>query len=277
MRRIVLALAILSLAIFAYNGVVRLALLPWLALPGLLGGMQLMTLSLMLFSLFHAWYMLGGRHTLIFFAIATVVSWLFEQVGVATGLIYGAYHYSALLGPKLGHVPLLIPLAWFMMIYPSYVVANLIADGAPTGTRGGLGRLVWLSLLSGMVMTAWDVVMDPLLSGGVMHAWVWEQGGAYFSVPAQNFAGWLLTTFTVYLLYRFYERRAAPRPLGPISRDIAAMPLLGYGAMMISDMLVGGPRALQVIAPLAMGLPLLVAAGRLNVMRSERPESESRR
>jgi hypothetical protein len=190
-------------------------------------------------------------------------------VGVATGLIYGAYHYTELLGPKLGHVPLLIPLAWFMMIYPSYVIVNLIADGAPTGTRGGPGRALWLALLSGMVMSAWDLVMDPLLSGVVMQAWVWEQGGAYFGVPVRNFAGWLLTTFTVYLLYRLYERRVAPRPLGPISGDIAAMPLLGYGAMMISDMLVGGPRALQVIAPLAMGLPLLAAAGQLILTHRE--------
>jgi putative membrane protein len=269
-RYLVLALALLSLAVFAYHGVLRLALLPWLTLPALLGGMQMMTIFLLLFSLFHAWYMLGGRHALIFFAITAVVSWAFEQIGVATGLIYGGYHYTALLGPKLGHVPLLIPLAWFMMIYPSYVIANLIADAAPTGTRGGLRRVIWLALLSGMVMTAWDLVMDPLLSGGVMQAWVWEQGGAYFGVPAQNFVGWLATTFTVYLLYRLYERRVAPRPLGPILPDIAALPLVAYGAMMVSDMLVGGPRALQVIAPLAMGLPLLAAMGRLRVAHRER-------
>jgi hypothetical protein len=77
MRRVVLSLAALFLAIFAYNGVLRLALLPWASLPSVLGGLHLMTIFLMLFSLFHAWYMLGGRHTLIFFAIAAVVSWLF--------------------------------------------------------------------------------------------------------------------------------------------------------------------------------------------------------
>jgi len=54
-------------------------------------------------------------------------------------------------------VPLLIPLAWFMMIYPSYVLANLIAGETPAGTRGGFGRAVWLAALSALVMTAWDV------------------------------------------------------------------------------------------------------------------------
>jgi uncharacterized membrane protein len=35
------------------------------------------------------------------------------------------YHYTALLGPKfLGLVPYLIPAAWFMMNYPSFVIAE---------------------------------------------------------------------------------------------------------------------------------------------------------
>lgn len=64
----------------------------------------------------------------MFFATA-LITWSFEQVGVATGAVYGAYHYSGMLGPKLGAVPLLIPLAWFMMIYPSYLITTLIVDG----------------------------------------------------------------------------------------------------------------------------------------------------
>jgi Carotenoid biosynthesis protein len=47
--------------------------------------------------------------------LAVVVSWAFEKVGIATGLIYSPYHYSARLGVKLGAVPVIIPLAWFMM------------------------------------------------------------------------------------------------------------------------------------------------------------------
>src|SRR5207248_2740604 len=100
----------------------------------------------------------------------------------------------------------LISIAWFMMIYPSYVLANLIGDGHATGTRGGLARLVWLAVLSAMVMTAWDLVVDPLMSGPSVGAWVWEEGGPYFGVPLRNFVGWMLTTGTVYLAYRGVER-----------------------------------------------------------------------
>jgi uncharacterized membrane protein len=260
-RRIVLGLALVFLAVFLYRSIA----VPLLGLPAV-GGVGLPTISLMLFSLFHACYALGWRHAVVFFAIGAVVSWGFEQVGVATGAIYGPYHYTAVLGPKLGHVPMLIPLAWFMMIYPSYIIANLLVDGRPLATRPDLGRLVWLSLIGGMVMTAWDLSVDPILSGPNMRAWIWHDGGPYFGIPVQNYAGWLLTTFTVYLLYRLYERAVAPRPLAGLTFGVAALPLVAYAAMALSDMLVGDP-ALWVITPFTMGLPVLVAGGRLLDLR----------
>ena len=36
--------------------------------------------------------------------------------------------------------------------------------------------MLWLAALSAMIMTAWDVVVDPTWSG-VMQAWTWAQGG----------------------------------------------------------------------------------------------------
>jgi putative membrane protein len=262
-QRLLLGLATFFLGVFIYQGILRALLLPAVALPGVPGGIGMLTVILMLFSFFHATYTLGWRHNLTFFALSAVISWAFEQAGVATGLVYGAYHYTDALGPKLGHVPFLIPIAWFMMIYPSYIIANLIAQGKPTGTRGSLGRVAWLAFLSGMVMTAWDLVVDPGLSGAVHRAWVWEISGPYFGVPTQNFVGWLLTTFTVYLCYRLLERRFSPHAAGPVTVVIAAMPVAAYGAMMLSNMVRSDPPALVVVAPFAMGLPLIAAIERL--------------
>ena len=271
-QRILLGLAILFLALFFYNGTLRPLSASFMQLPAL-GGLSTSTVIVMLFSLAHALYALGWRNTVIFFVITAVVSWAFEQVGVATGVIYGAYHYTDVLGTKLGHVPLLIPIAWFMMIYPSYVIANLIAVGQPTGSRGKLGYIIWLSFLGAVVMTAWDLVVDPVLSGPKVKAWVWEQGGPYFGIPVQNYLGWLLTTFTVYLLYRLFERARQPHPDGPVTNRIAGMPLVAYGAMMLSNVLGGGgPEALVVIGPFVMGLPLVAAADRL-FRRSETSEA----
>jgi putative membrane protein len=262
-RSLPLNLSILFLALFIYQGILRPLLHPYVILPNLPGGLSLSTLLLMLFSFFHAWYLLGGRHALVFFTLSAVISWAFEQVGVATGLVFGRYHYTDTLGAKLGHVPLLIPIAWFMMIYPSYVIANLIAGEPPSGSRGGLGRIAWLAFLSAMVMTAWDLVVDPVLTGPPMTAWIWEQGGPYFGVPVHNFAGWMLTTFTIYLVYRLFERRIPIRSPERVSIWTVALPLVAYTAMLLANLLTGIQPALWVIGPFVMGLPVAAAASGL--------------
>ncbi len=266
-ERIPIWLAVVLLCLFAYEGVLRALLLGIVRLPLLPGGLTSLTTIVAAGSLAHAWYSLGGRNTLVFFGLSAVVSWIYEQIGVATGLVFGAYHYTDYLGARLGDVPLLIPLAWFMMIYPSYVIANLALESRPIGTPEGTARLLRLAALSAVVMTIWDLVIDPILSGASVRAWVWETGGPYFGIPIQNYAGWLLTTFTVYLAYRAIERRFAPIPLGPVTRSVAAIPVATYGVMLASDLLSGvAPAGLAPIGVLVMGVPLAVAAWRLRLL-----------
>lgn len=265
--QILLTLAVALLAIFAYDGVIRPLLHGLVRLPVLTGSLGVLTSVVALFSLSHAWYSLGGRLTLAFFGLSAVISWAYEQVGVATGLVYGAYHYTDYLGVKLGHVPLLIPLAWFMMVYPSYVIANLLVERRATGTRPGAAALVRLACVGAVVMTAWDLVIDPILSGPTIRAWVWDSGGPYFGIPIQNYLGWLLTTFTVYLLYRAVEGRIRPSPAGALSARVAALPVAAYGLMLAADLLSGvTPTALWLIGPAVMLPPLIIAAWRLRVM-----------
>jgi uncharacterized membrane protein len=210
-------MARLRLGFFGCGGVVRRLLAGLVALPVILGGLNGLIVILLLFSLWHASVALGLRLTLVFFAITTVTSWIFEEIGVTTGLVYGPYHYTSTLGPVLGSVPVLIPLAWFMLVYPSYVFANLVGHGWPVGTPGGRRHLVRLAFIGAVVMTAWDLVVDPILSGPTVGAWVWEHGGSYYGVPVQNYLGWIATTFTIYLLYRSVERRWRLQPVSPAS------------------------------------------------------------
>jgi uncharacterized membrane protein len=261
----VLRVAVLLFAVFTYDAVVRSLASPLVALPSVPGGLKVLTAVLALFSVTHAWYSIGGRLTAWFFVLSAVISWAYEEVGVLTGLVFGAYHYTGYLGGKLGEVPLLIPLAWFMMIYPSYVVANLAVEGRPTGTPGGTAPLVRLAMASAAVMTLWDLVIDPVLSGPSVKAWVWESGGPYFGIPIQNYVGWLVTTFTVYLAYRATEqRRAGAAVAPPLGAKVAALPVAAYGLMLIADLLSGvAPAGLAAIGTLAMGPPFAVAAWRL--------------
>jgi uncharacterized membrane protein len=83
---------------------------------GLLGGRvpptvtTLMTVLAFTFALLHGSVRLGWGRTLLLVGLTFGISLLFESVGVATGLIYGPYHYTDRLGPMfLGLVPYLIP------------------------------------------------------------------------------------------------------------------------------------------------------------------------
>ena len=158
-------------------------------------------------SAWHAWLSLGRARMLLLLGLTIVVSFAFESVGVLTGWVYGPYHYTELLGPRfLGLVPYLIPVAWFMMIHPSQVVAErLLEDRLGDGWR----RAVALAALASIVMTSWDLLMDPMMVR--MGAWVWDEAGSYFGVPLHNYAGWLATTFTVFAAYRWIEPRFVRR------------------------------------------------------------------
>lgn len=167
----------------------------------------LVTLLTFLFAVLHSTESLGWKRSLLLLGLTFTVSLLFECVGVASGKVYGPYHYTDLLGPKfLGLVPLLIPAAWFMMMYPSFVIAIRITPPQWSGR----GRLVGTAVLGATIMTAWDLVMDPLMVAG--GHWVWEVEGVYFGVPLQNYWGWWLTTFVTILLFLIMGGAASSQP-----------------------------------------------------------------
>jgi putative membrane protein len=216
-----------------------------------------------LFSLLHAAFMLGWRRAAAFFAVASGLSLAAELAGVRTGLVFGRYVYTDALGPKiLGDVPYVIPLAWFMMVYPAYVIASLALDGQPIAKGGRLGRVCFFAVVAALIMTAWDLTLDPYMVG-VPKAWVWEDGGPYFGVPFHNYVGWLLTTFLVFLVYVAWERKLPLRPLGRVRRHVVALPLVTYAFMSIGDVVIGYPEATRLISPFAMGIGLIAAVTRL--------------
>ena len=226
-----------------------------LPVPGSIG----FTLMFTAFSVLHAVSILGWPRSLAFFLVCAVVSWCFEEVGVSTGLVYGAYHYSSRLGAKLGEVPLIIPLAWFMMVYASWTVARLLLDGAGSSTSGGgtAARIV----TAAMVMTAWDTVMDPGMARS--GAWTWEQGGAYFGVPLHNFAGWLATTITVYTVAELLFRRMDGDPPAVVAGVYSGLPALLYALVAVDRLLLPDSPELRVVAAFGISFVALLAVLRL--------------
>lgn len=213
--------------------------------------------------LVHATYMLGWMRAVTLFGTTLILSFLFEFAGVKTGLVFGPYHYTGVLAPMvLGTVPLVIPMAYFMTIWPSYLMANYLTRGKPAGKHPGIPALLVASLLTALVMSAWDLTLDPLMAGDAK-AWVWERGGPYFGIPFRNYAGWVLATFTISTVYRLLERRLPLKPLGRAHRGFIVLPLIGYATLCLGDLLVGYPLGTRVIAPFAMGIAFLATLMRM--------------
>jgi putative membrane protein len=131
----------------------------------------LLQLMLVLAILLWTW---GGRRTALVVAVIVVCAWLVEYIGHTTGFPFGGYAYTERLQPQVGGVPLLIPLAWLMMLPPSWAVAGRRAG------RAAQGRLAFV-IVSALAFTAWDLFLDPQMVG--WNLWVWTPPSSYFGIP----------------------------------------------------------------------------------------------
>ncbi|MEI2621223.1 MAG: carotenoid biosynthesis protein [Candidatus Nanopelagicales bacterium] len=168
-----------------------------------------------------------------------------ELLGHTTDIPFGAYHYTDELQPHLLGVPVIVPLAWLMMAYPSLVLARSLT------TR-------WVVPLAAVGLTTWDLFLDPQMVGEGY--WVWETKTPALpgipGIPLQNYAGWLAgTLLLMWLLNRL------PR------RDVdLGVPLLLYGWMWIGGIVANAVfldrPAVAVIGGLGMavlGVPSVLA------------------
>jgi lycopene beta-cyclase len=174
----------------------------------------------------------GWRRTLGVFGIIALFTFSVEFIGSTTGFPFGRYHYTGRLLPHLGHVPLLIPIAWFMMLPGAWAVA--------AHCRTSRWRF---ALVSAAALTAWDLLLDPqMVNWGL---WVWDNPYGYFGIPWSNYAGWLLTGFLLTLIVR--PEQVPERPLLFIYTLTGILNTLGLG-------LFWGLPGPALIGGLAMGL-----------------------
>jgi len=140
-------------------------------------------------------YSWGFKRTGIVFLVVAVLTWAAEAVGSRTGFPFGHYNYTEMLQPQIAHVPLLIPIAWFMMLPAAWAVAQLLV-----GKQDTLRKQIAFILVSASALTAWDLFLDPqMVDWGF---WVWENPSGYFGIPWINYFGWLLTAAVVTIVVR---------------------------------------------------------------------------
>lgn len=174
-------------------------------------------------------------------ATVFILSWALEAVGSATGFPFGAYHYTDRLRPQVARVPLLIPLAWMMMLPPAWAVGQRLS-----GQRSGLVFIV----LSALAFAAWDLFLDPQMVQWEL--WIWEQPGGYFGIPWVNFLGWALGAALI---------TAAARPATLPERPLLAVYTLTWLLETVGLSLFWGLPGAALCGFVGMGVFVLLAWG----------------
>jgi uncharacterized membrane protein len=191
----------------------------------------------------HAVLSYGWKDALALLAICVVITFTIENVGVATGLPFGHYHFEVGSNlPHVGAIPIIVGPLWFGMGYFSWVVAGTLLGGA----QGRLNRTIELfawPIVAAFVMTQWDVVIDPPQST-ISKAWIWHDGGAHFGVPLSNYLGWLLTSWLFYQAFALYlnRRRQVSAWMAKQARAlrlVAILLYLGSGLTQVTPWLIG--------------------------------------
>ncbi len=102
-----------------------------------------------------------------------------EMIGVATGRVFGPYHYGATLGGQVAGVPLLIGLNWVTLLLGALALTE----------RGWLGPRVsgrWLRpVLAAALLTGFDWVLEPVAVQ--LDYWQWH---TWPHIPGQNYVAW---------------------------------------------------------------------------------------
>ena len=217
-------------------------------------------------ALLHARGRLGMSRTLGIFAAAFAISLGAELLGTGTGYPFGPYSYTTQLGYLIGgRVPFNIPTSWFFMLY-----ASLAICGRTLVTRDD-GRSKWRwAMIAALVLTAWDVSMDPAMVA-TTH-WLWHLpaldgapllrrvalSNLFYGMPLTNWLGWLLTgTLVARAMLSIVPPSAWMRDVSP-----SRLPIVLYAANGVFPILVCAGRGMWwavALGALAMGIPLAFA------------------
>ena len=130
-------------------------------------------------SLLHAWWMAGSRGVLLVVGVCGGGGFLAEWIGVHSGWPFGRYAYTGRLSFSVAGVSILVPVAWAMMAWPTFVVAR--------STRSPI------SIGAAMLVT-WDLFLDPQMVDDGHWRWAPTRWPKLNGIPISNTFGWAVVS-----------------------------------------------------------------------------------
>ncbi len=163
----------------------------------------------------------------VLLGVTAGTGWLAEVIGIHTGVPFGSYRYTSLLGPPVLGVPVLVPLAWTMLAYPCLLLGRQLS-GSAQQAPGSAQRLPprWrTAVLGGLALASWDLFLDPQMVA--LGAWTWQHPRpglpGVTGVPLTNYAGWLIVSV---ILIAVADRAMDAAETGPPARSSKRLRLL---------------------------------------------------
>lgn len=135
-----------------------------------------------------------NKNFIIFAILTAFLGYLFEVIGVNTGLIFGEYQYGKNMGFKLFETPLLIGLNWLILVYSFGIITNSLSI-----------HLIFKILITAFCLTTLDFFIEPF---AIYHdMWHWQN----IIVPLQNYIGWFFCSIilsSIFFILKFSKQNS---------------------------------------------------------------------
>ena len=142
----------------------------------------------------------------LFAFIAFITGIVTEYLGVNYQLLFGHYRYEHALGPKIGGVPWMIGMNWFMVIYCCGITTQMLLNflwnrmkekEMPLRENVGL----WAVIIDGALLAMmFDWLMEPVAIK--LGYWTWLTDGG---IPTKNYWDWFFVSAFLMIFFRLLK------------------------------------------------------------------------
>jgi len=119
-----------------------------------------------------------SKNLIIWFISVFLITFLLEVAGVKTGMVFGNYSYTHVLGFSIFSVPLIIGFNWSVIILGSVIIAAKLTKNA-----------FLASLVAALIALLFDFLLEPVAIK--LSYWIWDAN----VVPVQNYIAWFTIAF----------------------------------------------------------------------------------
>jgi uncharacterized membrane protein len=121
--------------------------------------------------------------TYLIFSLVFLTGFLFEVIGVNTGIIFGYYRYGDSLGPKVFNTPILIGINWLMLSYLFASVIQLLRI-----------HVLFKVIISSFGLLVYDIILEQ--SAPMLDMWYWKND----TIPFRNYMAWFVVAIVLQMI-----------------------------------------------------------------------------